>query len=182
MTNEQLRAENERLGAEVAALRTLLAAVRDLADVPSVADPTVDADWNARLALCASRLGSIATWADPDTAGCTAASAVTLHNSANRLRELAAVSPRYAVKGETGDEPAPMPTPRAYLEPAAVSAEGDGRCECGHGYRTHSTAVRRPCQMPACGCSRYRPRIEAEAPASPKVVEGTLAETPASAL
>lgn len=93
MTNEQLQAENERLGAEVAALRALLAAVRDLADVPPAADPTIDADWNAYLALSASRLGSISVWADP-------ASADTLHNSAEVLRALAGQPLRYTPRDE----------------------------------------------------------------------------------
>ena len=97
MTKDQLQAENERLGQEVAALRTLLAAVRDLADVPMAADPTIDRDWNAQLALCAGRLGSIAAWADPDSHGAPCPVAV-LRTSAERLRAMAAVPLRYTPK------------------------------------------------------------------------------------
>jgi hypothetical protein len=86
MTNEQLRAEN-------AALRALLAAVRDAADVPMYADPEDRQKW---FATGVRRADFIAVYADPDRAdGGGPASAGLLHDRAERLRKIAAEPLRY---------------------------------------------------------------------------------------
>lgn len=105
MTKEQLAAENERLGKEVAALRVLLAAVRDLATVPYPAD---QADMQWHYITCGSRIDSISIYANPDmTVGEGPRSVTMLHNAAEDLRQLAARPLRYTPKAaepEPADE------------------------------------------------------------------------------
>lgn len=94
MTKDELEAQNVRLGAEVAALRTLLAAVRDLADVPMPADYD---DMQEHYLTCARRVDMIAVYADPES-GSAPAPAVVLHDRAEALRQEAARPLRYTPK------------------------------------------------------------------------------------
>ncbi|HEY5397845.1 MAG TPA: hypothetical protein VIL16_20855 [Trebonia sp.] len=103
-TKEELQAENERLGREVAALRTLLAAVRDCADVPFPAGGGDD-DWLAFLNLSSRRADLVAVYGNPD-AGDQPATVRTLHDRAESLRREAARPLRYAPKAA----PAPVIT------------------------------------------------------------------------
>jgi len=92
------RITREQLEAEVAALRALLAAVRDCADVPPPAD---DADWQKATAASARRADLIAVYANPDLMdGTGPAPAPALHDRAEQLRKEAARPLRYAPKAE----------------------------------------------------------------------------------
>lgn len=97
MTNEQLQAENERLGAEVAALRVLLTAVRQAADVPM---PASNSDLQLHFMVCVRRADVIAIYASAD------GSAGVLHDRAERLREEAARPLRYATNAKDAEVPA----------------------------------------------------------------------------
>jgi hypothetical protein len=106
--------ENERLGREVAALRALLAAVRDLANVPY---PAGYDDMQRYYNTCANRIDSIAIYANPDrTVGEGPRTADMLHNAAEDLRRETARPLRYAPK-------APEPEPEANV-PAACESHG----------------------------------------------------------
>ena len=109
MTKEELAAENERLGKEVAALRTLLAAVQECANLPFPANVD-DEGWRARERLADRRAGMIAVYADADLMHPhdPAILAAVLHDRAAALRKEAARPLRYTPKGA---EPAPEPEP-----------------------------------------------------------------------
>jgi hypothetical protein len=111
MTKEELQAENERLGAEVAALRELLTAARDYAKLPHPADYsgtvyTYEAE---------RRLDAIAVWADGDREDMTPdVYLLVMKDRAGHLREEAARPVRYEVRAE--------PAPAAHHEAVAVPA------------------------------------------------------------
>lgn len=94
MTKDELLAENERLGAEVAALRELLTAVRDHADLP---EPASYGHPNYELELW-SRAGDIACWALMDEYATGKNAAAILRSRGEELRKRAARPLRYALK------------------------------------------------------------------------------------
>lgn len=101
MTKKELEAENERLGKEIAALRVLLAAVHDAADVPM---PVHDADLHTHYMTCVRRADVIAVYANADD------SVNVMHDRAESLREEAARPLRYVAKAAGRAEPAPVIT------------------------------------------------------------------------
>jgi hypothetical protein len=111
VTKEQLQAENERLGREVAALRDLLTAVRDHADVPRPADY----DNPAYRWLCADRLIDIAIWAELNEHATGPNADRHLNDWAARLRERAARPLKYTVRAAepepAADGPGGVPLP-----------------------------------------------------------------------
>lgn len=110
--------ENEQLRQEIAALRAVLAAVRDLATVPLPANYFGE-DLQRHYMLCATRIDCISTYANPDmTVGDGGPrSADLLHATAETVRELAARPLRYAPKAAT---------PPAEPEPVVDPVEGEG--------------------------------------------------------
>jgi hypothetical protein len=98
-TEEQLQAENDRLGAEVAALRVLLTAVSDLADVPM---PASSDDMQVHYYECVRRIDMIAVYAGGDL-GDVRPSILpgVLHDRANALREHGRRALRYTPKAVT---------------------------------------------------------------------------------
>ena len=98
MTKKELEAENERLGKEVAALRTLLAAARECADVPMPAGDD-DGDWRAFLSTSSRRADLVAVYANPDVDGAVHDVLLSaLHDRAQSLRTEAARPLRYTPK------------------------------------------------------------------------------------
>src|SRR5258708_1338504 len=96
MTREQLQAENERLGREVAALRDLLTAVRELADPPH---PAALEELQVHYLEWFRGLAKIAVWATPDANVSSHDVLLTvLHERAGVLREEAARPLRYTPK------------------------------------------------------------------------------------
>lgn len=90
-TRADLEAANERLGAEVAAHRVLLAAIRELATVPK------PADWASVEYLCdlENRLISVFAYAGTLDDVTPDIMAQVIHNRAKSLREDAAAPVRY---------------------------------------------------------------------------------------
>lgn len=102
MTKEQLLAANERLAAEVAAHRALLAAIRELATIPKAARWD-DARYVTELESKLNTLRAYAGHVDQLRADIIPA---VLHDRAQQLREEAAQPVRYALKDA---EPAAAP-------------------------------------------------------------------------
>lgn len=180
-TREQLQAENERLGAEVAALRSLLIAVRGYAKVPHAASID-DLDRAAREAE--RRIDAIAIWADPDTEEFLTHKyhVDVLHDRANALRADGARAVRYKVKGAEPEPEAPADaTVVRVVMPSPVHSPEDEEpvCGCSHRIGLHDEESQlHECTVPGCGCTRWHTAARKTAPEPPRVVPGAVEHEP----